>query len=217
VAGTNNNQGSTRQRLLETAGEMFAEHGYDNATVREICRRAGSNVAAVNYHFGDKEGLYAAVLEFADETAEQVAPLATELAGELTPEQRLHAFVRSLLLRMLGQGPKAWHVKLMAREMVDPTSALERVIERSYRPHFERLQAIVRDLVEGEMDAATLRLTVMCVVGQCVHFYHARPVISRLQPELKYRPEDIEMLAAHVTRFSLAALKHLSVGKERAT
>ena len=53
---------ATRNKLLEAAGQVFAEHGYHSATVREICMRAGANVAAVNYHFGDKLELYTEVL-----------------------------------------------------------------------------------------------------------------------------------------------------------
>jgi len=49
----------TRARLLDAAREVFSEHSFQGATVREICRRAEANVAAVNYHFGNKEGLLA--------------------------------------------------------------------------------------------------------------------------------------------------------------
>ncbi|MGH7929608.1 MAG: TetR family transcriptional regulator, partial [Candidatus Binatia bacterium] len=52
----------TEQRLLEAAGEIFAEYGYRSATVRQICEKAKANIAAINYHFGDKDGLYLAVL-----------------------------------------------------------------------------------------------------------------------------------------------------------
>ena len=55
----------TRERLIEAAGQLFADHGFRKVTVREICRVAHANVAAVNYHFGDKLGLYREVLDTA--------------------------------------------------------------------------------------------------------------------------------------------------------
>ena len=55
----------TRERLLHAAAEMFAEHGYRDARVRDICQRAGANIAAVNYHFGDKQRLYQEALHHA--------------------------------------------------------------------------------------------------------------------------------------------------------
>ena len=55
-------QDPTKSRLLEGAGEEFAEKGFELARVRAICDRAGANLAAINYHFGDKEHLYVEVL-----------------------------------------------------------------------------------------------------------------------------------------------------------
>ena len=55
----------TRQRLLTVAERLFADRGFKKVTVREICRAARANVAAVNYHFGDKLGLYREVLQAA--------------------------------------------------------------------------------------------------------------------------------------------------------
>ena len=67
----------TRQRLLDAASRLFAERGFKDVTVRDICRAARANVAAVNYHFGDKRGLYVQLLQ-----------AATALMREATQEAR---------------------------------------------------------------------------------------------------------------------------------
>jgi len=200
---------STRERLLLTAGEVFAEHGFRAATVREICRRANSNVAAINYHFGDKERLYAAVLEFADRCASEEQPIQEGFRAGLTPEQQLHEFVRRVLRRIFGKGRTGWYAKLMAREMVDPSEAIEPVVERSYRPQLQQLVDIVQDLLGDQTSEDEARVCAFSVVGQCVFFHHSRSVIRRLDPELQFGPADIERLADHITRFSVAALKNL--------
>src|SRR3954454_15578950 len=91
---------ATRQHLLEAAGEVFAEVGIRGATVREICQRAGANVAAVNYHFGDKEKLYLEVLRRSQEQAYQKFPTDYGIQPGSTAEEKLKAFVRSFLLRI---------------------------------------------------------------------------------------------------------------------
>src|SRR5215212_6345145 len=97
--------GITHQRLLDAAGEVFAEQGFRAATVREICRRAEANVAAVNYHFGDKEKLYAEVLNYAHRAAMVHVPSAP--AADATPEQRLRGFVHAMVRGFLSEGRPA--------------------------------------------------------------------------------------------------------------
>ncbi|HTV76460.1 MAG TPA: CerR family C-terminal domain-containing protein, partial [Candidatus Baltobacteraceae bacterium] len=111
----------TRLHLLEAAGGVFAEAGFRDATVREICRRAGANIAAVNYHFGDKETLYLEVLRYAHGKALEKYPPLLDVPADAPPEKKLHAFVHSLLLRNFDKGPTAWHGKVMLREMIEPT------------------------------------------------------------------------------------------------
>src|SRR5271154_1357513 len=102
------NQDATRRQLLEAAGEVFAELGFRNATVRAICLRAGANVAAINYHFGDKETLYIEVLRYAHGKALAKHPLLLDVPETAAPEKKLRAFIHSLLLRVFEKGSHSW-------------------------------------------------------------------------------------------------------------
>ena len=197
----------TRQRLLEAAGEVLAEHGFRKATVREICKRAKANIAAVNYHFRDKAGLYSAVLQYAHQCANKKYPPHLSLDSEATAEQQLLAFARSFLLRIFDEGRPAWHGKLLAREMIEPTRALDALVENEIRPFSEHLELIVRGLLGPRASNKLVCLCARSIVAQCVFYHHARPVINRLYPNQKYDPKDIERLADHIASFSLGALK----------
>ena len=96
----------TRARLIEAAGEVFAAHGFQAATVREICTRAGANVAAVNYHFRDKMGLYAAVLENSL-CATPPVDLRQLIEQSKTPENALRDMIHRMLKRMYGKRERA--------------------------------------------------------------------------------------------------------------
>ena len=197
----------TRLRLLQSAGEIFAEQGFRKATIRDICQRADANIAAVNYHFGDKEKLYAAVLQHWLGEAMKKYPPDGNLPPDAPAAARLGAFVRSWLFRMLGEGTPAWHGKLMAREMSEPTAGFELLLSESVRPMSQRLGAIVAELLGSQADERTVRDCSLSIAGQCCFYRHAHEMIRRLFPEQRYTPEQIEHLAEHVTRFSLAAIE----------
>ena len=78
-------QDPTRIRLVEAAGEEFAGKGFDAARIRTICERAGANVAAVNYHFGDKERLYVETVLHAHQCGIDTAPEGTWPRPSLRP------------------------------------------------------------------------------------------------------------------------------------
>jgi AcrR family transcriptional regulator len=201
---------ATRQRLIEVAGEVFADQGFRSATIRDICSRAGANVAAVNYHFGDKERLYLDVLEHAHRTSLSRYPPDLGLMPDSSAEDRLRAFVRSFLLRLLDDGVPAWLGKLMAREMIEPTPALDGLVERVMRPLFRRLVGIVEDLAGEGADPERVRLCAQSIVGQCVFYRHAQACLLRLGPAAVCGPEKAEAIADHVARFSLAAIRDLA-------
>ena len=198
---------ATEQRLLDAAGEVFAARGFRAATVREICQRARANVAAVNYHFGDKEGLYFAVLKSGAEAALQKYPPTLGLGPKATGVERLHAFVRSLLFRIVDKGQPTWHGKLIAHEMAEPTKALTALIDKVYRPALKQLEAIVRELVGRQVPTPVIRQCLLSILGQCLYFHYARPAIQHIHPDQGFEPADIERLAKHITQFSLAGIR----------
>ena len=128
----------TRRRLLDAAAEVFAEKGFASTTVREICQRAEANIAAVNYHFGDKQKLYAAV--FAD--LHPKAEFSPEHIVGLSPEERLRMFIRFFFKHILDPGRPSCHGRLMAREMTEPTGMLEAFIQTVVRPRVMAFRAL---------------------------------------------------------------------------
>lgn len=204
----------TEQRLLDAAGEIFAEYGYRAATVRQICEKAGANVAAVNYYYGDKEQLYRAVLRSVPDAHAIKFPSRSGVSPEASAAERLRAYVRSLLYRVFDPGRPGWHSKIIAREMVEPTRALDSLLEDVARPLHRELAGIVRSLLGIDADDENVRFCVLSIMGQCVYYHHARSVLTRLYPEQPYDGEDIARLVDHITEFSLAALREIAQRKQ---
>jgi len=193
----------TRQRLLDAAGEVFAEHGFRDATIREICEKAKANVAAVHYHFGDKEELYAAVFDYARGAVAQF----DQIPPGASAEERLRAFIRAVLTRFFDNGRPAWLGRLVAQEMIEPTKALDSLINAQIRPNSERLRAIVRELIGTDIDEQELWRCSFSVAAQWLFYFHCGQIVKRLNPEQKFGPEDIDRLTDHIVKFSVAALK----------
>jgi AcrR family transcriptional regulator len=197
-------QDATRSRLLESAGVVFAEKGFNSATVREICRRAGANVAAVNYHFRDKMELYVEVFR-------RSMALAHESEVDLLrlpPEEALEAIVAGMVRRMQSaEEGAAWHVRIMAHELAQPTAALDRVVQELIGPRFASLRLLVSRIIGLPVDHETTRRGVLSVIAQVAHYAHAKPVISRVCPDMDFDPERI---AAHISTFSLAGLRAIA-------
>ena len=199
-----------KTRILEAAGEIFADRGFRETTVREICRHAGVNLAAVNYHFGDKERLYLAVIKHYKEIAIQKYSQ-SDFAREHDPYNvQLAAFIKSFMFHLLGEGHVSCFGRLMSREYIEPTSALDVIVEEAFRPFFNRLNAIVRRLLGDDIDEETVLLCSMSILGQCLYFRNSGPVISRLLRRDHYSVGEIDEIAVHIACFSLEALAGLS-------
>ena len=198
----------TRQRLLRAAGQLFAEKGKEGATVRDICRAAGANLAAVNYHFRDKDHLYIEAVKSACQRQTAHAPMPQWPPGTLAVD-KLRDFIRTFLRRLLDCEEMPWHRQLFLRELAQPTAACEELVRDHIRPEAAILAGVLGELLPG-VSAVKQRLTAFSIIGQCVFYRVATPIIQALVGEEEFRTYDPDLLAGHVVQFTLAAL---GVGK----
>src|SRR5580693_2370484 len=200
---------NTRDKILNAAGEVFAEQGFEGATIRAITERAGVNVAAVNYHFRDKAELYTRVVVDACSARTAFREAMAEAAG--SPEERLRSLIYRFLEYLLDPARPDWKRRLMAREMANPTSALDELVEKSIRPlRNEFLLPTLRELTGGKLDPRQLSLISISVMGQCHYFLQGQPIIERLNPDFKIGRGEIAEIAEHIARFSLAGIAEVS-------
>ena len=197
----------TRTRILHVAAEVFADFGFERATVRVICERASVNVAAINYHFGDKENLYIEVLKYCKALAFEKYPSDQDTKKTDPPEIKLKAFIRSFVFRILNEGSSSLFGRLVSREYIEPTGALDMLIEEAIRPTFALLAEIVGELLGRKAPAMTVRMCCASVVSQCLFFLYARHALARLFPGQQFGTAEMENIADHITSFSLSAIQ----------
>ena len=201
----NHDSDTTRDRILDAAGQLFAERGFDVTTVRDICQVAGANVAAVNYYFRDKERLYVEAVVRAHRWRLEQANL-PEWDANTPPRAKLADFIHTFFRRVLTGPDDTWHTRLVMREILNPSEACAEIAQSNIRPQFEILQSILRELLRDDTSDEELHLMAFSIVGQCLFYHVANPIIRNLINESEYAGYDVDKLAAHVTEFSLSAI-----------
>jgi AcrR family transcriptional regulator len=195
----------TEKRLLEAAGQVFAEKSFKEATIREICQQAGANIAAVNYYFRDKERLYRAALHNAFQCKmDQMAMPAWPPGTPAT--HKLRDFVHTVLMRMLEKHKVPWQMQLLMRELCQPSAVGEELVREFIRPMYEMLWVILRELLPVEVTEARLHLIAVSIIGQCFYMRVGREVIALVVGAEEYRGHTTDALAEHITQLTLAAL-----------
>ena len=199
----------TRDRLLSVSTRLFAERGFGKVTVRDICERARANVAAVNYHFSGKLGLYEEVLRSAIAIMQATTTLAREAGAGRPPDEQLRAYVQVFVKRIVGTGHNSWIHQLMMHEVSNPTAALDLVIREVIGPRIEYLRGIIAALLHCPPDDERVWLCAMSVNAQCMALMNSH-VAERLSPALRMTPQRLDEIANHITAFSLAGIEAMA-------
>ena len=196
----------TRDRLLNEAEELFAQRGYHAVSVREITKAAESNLAAVNYHFGNKQNLYLEVFRSRwlprASRIQQSFRQSLKNNGNPTPNMVVQSFARAFLEGPMSADERTRHLKLISGELVQPTEAFELVVEQVFRPLFDKLLEDLQKVMPDTIDEKQMVLNVFSILSMVLYFNLARPLISSFVGgqegnELETRLVD------HIVQFSL--------------
>jgi len=191
---------------LDVAGRIFADRGYQAATIREICIAASANVAAVNYHFGDKLGLYTETVQQSLQAAE-IEAVQSALDLSAPPEEVLRAVIRARTRGICRGDRPDWHFRILAHELAQPTPALQQLIDKVGRPIFSRLLELIGRMIDLPANDEKTRLCTISVMGQIVVYVFAAPLLKGAWPELKMTPKQVERIADHIADFSLSYIQ----------
>jgi AcrR family transcriptional regulator len=200
----------TRQRLLVTASRIFAEKGYQEATIAEICEQAETNIASVNYHFGDKENLYLEAWRYAFQEDLRNHPSDGGIDPDTSAEVRLAGRIKSLIARIAD--PNSSFFAIVHKEMAQQTSLLQKIMEQEINPERQALIALIKELLGQNATDKQIQFCHASIIGQCFHLLKVKNM--KLNEETRRYVMDLKdakAFAEHVVKFSLAgiaAIKH---------
>lgn len=197
----------TREQLLEIAGQVFAEKGFDRATSKEICRRARANPAAVNYHFGGIEPLYAEVVREAHNRLVTLDAISAAVAAKTNAKAKLRAVIELFIRALTGPASSSWVLRVMGREFVAPSPILDNLRQKEILPKAHILRTLVGELMGLDEDHPAVARAAVSIMSPCFMLLVAdRRTIARAFPSFALGPEAADSLIAHFVRFALAGL-----------
>lgn len=198
---------ATRERVLESACQLFAERGYRDTTVKEICERADANVAAVNYYFRSKEKLYAEAWRRAFQQSQEAHPPHGGVPEDAPPEERLRGRIRALIHQVADEDNQAFQIA--HREMADPTGLLREVKRECLRPLREAMTELIGELLGPDVPRKWVHFCEASVGGQCfsvVRHARKRKTCGPTPPAVEEVRRDVNGYAEHVFRFCMAGI-----------
>lgn len=170
---------SVSDRMIDTAGQLFAEQSFDAVSTRDIARTAGVNLSAISYHFDSKEGLYRAVFEKIVRDLKPVRVnfglfLQTRMADVGHDKQALadimRRFISDLMDSILGPENPRWRMRLMVREIQNPTDCFKIVLTGHINIMHDLAGMLVAKIIGEPVSSENVRLTTQALLGLCLQY-----------------------------------------------
>lgn len=197
----------TRQSLLTAGSAVFSEKGYRDTTIAEICERAKANIAAVNYHFGDKETLYRESWRYAFLKSIEAYPPDGGVSSDASPEERLRGQIAALVHRVSSE-QDSQEFLILLKEFANPTGLLKDLAPEEIRPVRLRMEGVIREIMGNKATDVQVRFCTISIMTQCIN-----GVVAGLTKKQGWEDENdslkidnMEDFIDHVVVFSLGGI-----------
>ena len=198
----------TKQQLLEVAGRVFAERGYMNATSKEICELANANIAAVNYHFGGKDGLYAAVLEEAHARLMSIDTVTAITQSKASGAEKLRMLLRKIVGEVSKRDTGGWEMRVLSREFMAPTALVDGMFRNQVVPKSRLMTGMIGDILGVPATHPAVSRSIVNIIGPCLFLLIVNPEWQKkIFPTLL---TDTEALVDHMVTYALGGLQSIA-------
>lgn len=205
LMGTPKDSEETRARLIEAAGKLFAEKGFNAVTVREIAKAAETHLSALNYHFRSKEELYRAVLRKACALLAITAEDEKRL-GSLKPTQALNALITEWIKAYQDPSATGWQSVILTRECGNPSNTFPELLDTYFKPQIGIVAGVIGRAVSKPGEDFQVRFAAISLVGMLdtLHLYTdlVDGVAPGLPDYLRKKDRLVRQLVATVTQIA---------------
>lgn len=194
-----------RNKILLTALALFAEFGFERATVRQIAKLARVNISAISYYFGDKVGLYKAA--YTEPMGSPKDDIALFDSPNLTLEQALNGLFSGFIEPLKQNKYVAFCIRLHMREMVEPTGLWQQEIDDGIQPYQHALNLVLQNhlgLLTIDDDCHRLSTS---IVAMGVHLYVGREVIEKICPQMINTDQALMQTQLRLVMFAMSMIK----------
>ena len=196
----------TRQRILKAAVELFADHGFDGASVRAIITKARVNQAAINYHFKGKEGLYFEVLKVAFEGYLRLDNFDPERLKDMPREEALRSFVYQQLRPLLARDQMSRYIRIFAWENVRPSKVLANFVKTGAMPFLAGATELVRRFLPPETSDQDAMCAAIALMGQCSVFVRNREQFTKPPFSMNFDEAFVARLTDFISDLALKGM-----------
>jgi AcrR family transcriptional regulator len=213
-----NSNKKVRDRLLDSAEELFCEHGFEGVSVRDIAASADCNVASINYYFGGKEKLYHEVwlrylLLMHDIRITSINEVMSQKNGKPQLEDLLREFSEAFIGPLVDESKARRFCKLMAREMIDQHVPISMFVENVMTPTLAAMRDALVKICPG-IDESKIPLIIVSIVGQLMHMLHIKAIFQECG-DTSLPEFDLAQAIDHVVKFSIDGMGIYIEGKSK--